>query len=62
VTTPAPGWVAESPTVWVERGNVTTPPPPPEQWWYWCGSARGYYPYVQTCVEGWQRVAPQVPQ
>jgi hypothetical protein len=50
--------------VYVERdaGAVQTPPPPPEQWWYWCASARGYYPYVKSCLEGWQRVAPQVPQ
>ncbi|HQR54639.1 MAG TPA: hypothetical protein PLW72_01555 [Burkholderiaceae bacterium] len=32
-----------------------------QQWWYWCASARGYYPYVGACPEGWQRVAPQVP-
>jgi hypothetical protein len=62
---PAVGvWTPPSPTVYVERDNgaAQTPPPPAEQWWYWCASARGYYPYVKTCFEGWQRVAPQVPQ
>ena len=42
------------------------PPPPveyvqpaPQQYWYYCGSARAYYPYVQSCPEGWQQVLPQ---
>lgn len=26
-------------------------------YWYYCASARAYYPYVQNCAEGWQRVA-----
>jgi hypothetical protein len=57
------------PTVYVESGaavaetSPAAPPPAPsaQQWWYWCGSARGYYPYVESCPEGWQRVPPQVP-
>jgi hypothetical protein len=52
------------PTVYVERERPATEAPPApvaEQWWYWCSSARGYYPYVGACPEGWQRVAPQVP-
>jgi hypothetical protein len=35
--------------------------PPEGLWWYWCNSANAYYPYVNTCPEPWQRVAPQVP-
>ena len=27
--------------------------------WFYCPSSQGYYPNVQTCAEGWQRVAPQ---
>ena len=58
---------APEPRVWVESDQaVATPPvssvpsdPNAPQWWYWCGSARGYYPYVSSCTEGWQRVAPQ---
>ena len=34
---------------------------PPQQWWYWCESARAYYPYVESCAQGWQRVEPRVP-
>lgn len=28
---------------------------------YFCRSANAYYPYVSTCTEGWQRVAPRPP-
>jgi hypothetical protein len=27
--------------------------------WYYCSSAQAYYPYVEECPEGWQRVEPQ---
>ena len=53
--------VPSEPSVYVERdagGNAGNQ----QQWWYWCPSAKGYYPYVSTCAEGWQRVAPQPPQ
>ena len=54
--------------VWVENDLAAATPPPAaapaqnpntQQWWYWCVSARNYYPYVNSCSEGWQRVAPQ---
>ncbi|OGG40848.1 hypothetical protein A2118_01620 [Candidatus Kaiserbacteria bacterium GWA2_50_9] len=35
--------------------------PAPQQYWYYCGSSRTYFPYVQTCPEGWMRVVPQAP-
>jgi hypothetical protein len=68
-----PGWsttwpssvvvVPQEPRVFVERDEVSAPPPPAAQsapqWWYWCASANAYFPYVSTCSEGWQRVAPQ---
>lgn len=58
---------APEPRVWVESDQAVATPPvshvPSDanapQWWYWCVSARGYYPYVSNCAEGWQRVAPQ---
>ena len=52
------------PMVYVERERAASEAPTApaaEQWWYWCASARGYYPYVGACPEGWQRVVPQVP-
>ncbi len=63
-----PGWggyyapppvvvVPSEPCVYVERDSI--PSTGQQQWWYWCASAKGYYPYVSTCSEGWQRVAPQ---
>lgn len=53
--------VPSEPRVYVERDQAPAAAPG-EQWWYWCASAKGYYPYVSTCSEGWQRVAPQPPQ
>lgn len=34
------------------------PPPvrPPDRTWYYCESAQTYYPYVQSCFEGWRAV------
>lgn len=32
--------------------------PAAPQPWYYCASARTYYPYVQSCPEGWQQVLP----
>ena len=39
-------------------------PPSPAQYWYYCESAKGYYPYVSSCPEGWKSVPatpPEVP-
>lgn len=52
---------------------ITQPAPPPtvyispEQqqqpyYWYYCKSARGYYPYVKQCPDGWLKVVPHPPQ
>lgn len=30
--------------------------------WYYCDSARAYYPYVQSCAEGWRPVAATPPR
>jgi hypothetical protein len=57
--------VPQEPRVYIERDDLLSPPaaapaaPAAAQWWYWCASARQYYPYVASCTEGWQRVAPQ---
>jgi hypothetical protein len=58
--------VPAEPRVYVEPDQTPAPAPSSQasspQWWYWCASAKGYYPYVSTCSEGWQRVPPQPPQ
>ncbi len=33
----------------------------PTSYWYYCSSSGTYYPYVQTCPEGWQTVAAAPP-
>lgn len=54
--------VPSEPRVYVERDEAYSSAPSAsgqQQWWYWCASAKGYYPYVSACSEGWQRVPPQ---
>jgi hypothetical protein len=50
-------------TVFIERETEVAPAaaPSPQLWWYWCESSRAYYPYVETCAEGWRRVEPRTP-
>lgn len=50
--------VVERPPVYVEQAE---PPPQAAQagYWYYCAAAKAYYPYVNECRGGWQRVAPQ---
>jgi hypothetical protein len=35
--------------------------PAAQSYWYYCRSANRYYPYVQSCPEGWQKVLPTPP-
>lgn len=51
--------VIESPPVYIERNDVAPSAAPAENWWYWCAEAGKYYPYVESCAGGWQRVPPQ---
>ena len=37
------------------------PATPPASTWYYCDSARGYYPYVKECPEGWRSVPAAPP-
>lgn len=34
----------------------------PSNDWYYCRNPAGYYPYVKTCPNGWQRVPSTPPQ
>ena len=72
---PAPVVVAPQPQVYIEQAPAMPATPaesaaPPaasaapqesQSWWYYCGESKTYYPYVQTCPGGWQRVSPQPP-
>ena len=31
-------------------------------YWYYCQDAKGYYPYVKECPNGWMKVVPSPPQ
>ncbi len=42
------------PPVYIEQSQ-----PAAQSFWYYCKSAKGYYPYVKECPEGWQKVLPQ---
>ena len=56
-----------SPPVYIEQpAPYAVPPqsqtqPQSQTYWYYCASSRAYYPHVQNCSSGWQRVAPQPP-
>ena len=52
VVVPAP-----QPPVYIEQQEAA--PAGGQQYWYFCKSAKGYYPYVKECPEGWQTVLPQ---
>ena len=50
--------------------EVVAPPPvaaapapgaPAPAVWYYCDSAKGYYPYVNQCPEGWRSVPATPP-
>jgi hypothetical protein len=45
----------------VTQASPAPPMPSSPQYWYYCPSAKGYYPYVAECPEGWRPVAPQTP-
>ena len=42
------------------QAPATAPTPGPANWYY-CDSAKGYYPYVQQCPEGWRSVPATPP-
>lgn len=58
---PAP--VVVQPPVYVEQpaAPLVQPQQLPSGSWYYCNASGAYYPYVQECAGGWQRVAPTPP-
>ncbi|MBS4099312.1 MAG: hypothetical protein KGZ83_21075 [Sulfuricella sp.] len=57
---PAVTYYAPPPVYVVQGGNSPQAAPEPASWYY-CASAKAYYPYVNQCAEGWQRVSPLPP-
>ena len=45
------------PPVYIEQYEA--PAQPAQQYWHYCAAAKAYYPYVQECQGGWQKVLPQ---
>jgi hypothetical protein len=54
----SPVVIEAEPSIYIEQSQPAPVAPAP-QWWYWCAPRAGYYPYVQSCPEPWQRVPPQ---
>jgi hypothetical protein len=60
---PAEGTYVEAPSVNQPQALAPAPssaPQPPNGSWYFCTSTNTYYPYAQTCAEGW-KVVPAAP-
>jgi hypothetical protein len=49
----------DSAPVYIEQGGGQAAPA--SNWWYYCPASQTYFPYVQECPGGWQRVVPQPP-
>lgn len=60
--TPPVAVIAQPPVV-VQPAAAAAPataqPQQSAQLWYYCDSAKGYYPYVPNCAEGWRPVPAQ---
>lgn len=54
---PPPTYIEQAPSYSVPPQSQAQPQT--DSAWYYCPSSQGYYPNVQTCADGWQRVAPQ---
>lgn len=57
-----PGYPS-GPTNYVEQGQPEAAPAPrsDSNYWYYCPEAKAYYPYVNQCAGGWQKVSPHPP-
>jgi hypothetical protein len=52
---------SSSPPVYVEQSMARAAPAPSQTQadWYYCAASKSYYPYVNECPSGWQRVPAQ---
>lgn len=46
------------PPVYIEQPQAPQRNSEPSGYWYFCRSSNAYYPYVNECPSGWQRVSP----
>ena len=62
--------VVSAPPIYIEQGTPQIAPAPqapqtsatPQPgYWYYCAESKAYYPYVNQCAGGWQRVSPTPP-
>ncbi len=53
--------VPAQPPVYIEQGVSQAGSSPGSNYWYYCHDPKGYYPYVEQCPAGWQRVSPVPP-
>jgi hypothetical protein len=45
---------------YIEQGSPQAGPAT-QNYWYYCADSKSYYPYVNQCASGWQRVSPTPP-
>ena len=58
---PAVGYPS-GPTNYVEQAAPeASSAPRSDAFWYYCPEAKAYYPYVNQCAGGWQKVSPKPP-
>lgn len=55
---PPPYVVEQRPIIIQQEPSAYVQQPQQSNFWYYCPD-RGYYPYVQSCPQGWLQVAPQ---
>lgn len=55
--------VPVEPPVYIERGDTPSADQqaPENYYWYHCDKPSGYYPYIQQCPGGWQKIVPMPP-
>lgn len=56
---PPPVIIERAPPVYIEQAPAAPPAPEASHYWYYCEASRTYYPYVNECPGGWQRVVPR---
>jgi hypothetical protein len=62
---PANGYGYVYPPAYIERSDPDQEGATDGQaagYWHYCANPQGYYPYVQSCLQGWQRVPAYPPR